>query len=213
MRRVDGGYTHFMPQVLQLQLVGLELQHGVRVVQQQAEPGGAVVQQLGRAHVLGLQAQRGGHPGQGHGAGGAAGERRRGEGQACALAPDRHQPHLAFLHDLLRRQGLAAGLQPGVAAAQRGVAGKTHLAAGREDTHPVVGASGAACVCGRQQEGGFRQVGPVRKLQHLGIRQPVTVQHHGQRVAQQRGGRENIHLFKRAVASGGGRGQGRHTRE
>ena len=129
------------------------------------------------------------------------------------LAPDRHQPHLAFLHDLLRRQGLAAGLQPGVAAAQRGVTGKTHLTAGREDTHPVVGASGAASLGGRQKKRGFRQVGPVRKLQHLGIRQPTAVQHHGQRVAQQCGGRENIHLFKRAVAGGGGRGQGRHTRE
>jgi hypothetical protein len=66
--------------------------------------------------------------------------RRRGEGQPIPGA-DATSPDGAFLHDAAL-DVCAAGrqaLQPGVAGAQRRVAGERQLAAGREDAHAVVG--------------------------------------------------------------------------
>ena len=161
-------------------MVGLEREHGVGVVEQQAEPHRAVVEHLGRHDLLRLEAQRGRHLGQQRGARRAALERRRGEGQAFALAPDRHQARGALLHDAVRRLGLAAGLQPGMAASQRRMAGEGQLAAGREDAHAVVGRR----LGGRQQEGGLGQVGPLREVLHLRVVEAGAVEHHRERIAE-----------------------------
>ena len=56
---------------------------------------------------------------------------------------------------LAGRLRLAAGLQPGVAAAERRVAGEGQLAAGREDAHAVVGASARSAAAGRWSPTGW----------------------------------------------------------
>ena len=119
------------------------------------------------------------------------------KGQAFAVAPELDQPYAAFLHHILALR-LAAGLQPGVAAAQRGVAGKGQLAARAEDADLVVSTG----LRGRQQEGGLRQVGPVGEVLHLFGAQARAVQHHGQRVAQVRHGGEHIDLLECAGLHG-----------
>ena len=73
----------------------------------------------------------------------------------------------------------AAARQPGVAAAERRMAGERQLAARREDAHAVVGLG----VGGRQQEGRLRQVGPAREGLHLRVVEAVGVVHHGERIA------------------------------
>ena len=207
-------------------MVGRQGQHGVGAVEQQAQPFGAVVERLGGQHLRGLQAQCRQYLGQVGGFGRAACQRRRGKGHAhaavCGTASQRaqrHHAHGAFLahfgHLACRAcgLGLAAVGQPGVAGAQGGVAGKGQLAAGGEDAHAVVGSGGPALGCGRQHEGGFRQVGPAGEALHGFVAQAGAVQHHGQRVAQVGDGGEHVHLHERALAQrwGGVDGGGHHS--
>ncbi len=109
-------------------------------------------------------------------------QRRRGEGKPLAVALDAqsHETGAALLHDLLA--ALASGLRraPGVAAAERRMAGERQLEHGREDPQPVVGLGRA----GRQHEGRLRQVGPGGVALHLLGREAAAVEHHANRVAQ-----------------------------
>jgi hypothetical protein len=82
------------------------------------------------------------------------------------------------------------------------VAGKRQLAAGGEDAHPVVRTLGTALGRGRQQKGGFGQVGPAGKGLHGLIVQAFAVQHHGQRVATVGGFGKHIDLHKGACTHG-----------
>jgi hypothetical protein len=59
-------------------------------------------------------------------------QRRRGERQQPVAAAQRHEPGRALLHHLLAGRG-AAGLEPGVARAERRVAGERQLARRGED--------------------------------------------------------------------------------
>jgi hypothetical protein len=79
-----------------------------------------------------------------------------------------HETDAAFLHHDAVLPRNAAGRQPGVAAAQRGMAGEGQFAAGREDAHAVVGTG----VGGRQQERGLRQVRPAREVGHRASSRP-----------------------------------------
>ena len=88
------------------------------------------------------------------------------ERQAFAVTAQLHQPHAAFLHHVFAARH-AAGLEPGVAAAQRRVAGERQFTTRAEDAHAVVGARGRALGRGWQQEGALRQVGPVGEVLHL----------------------------------------------
>ena len=78
------------------------------------------------------------------------------------------------------------------------MAGKGQFAAGGEDAHLIVGTLGRTGCTGRQQERGFGQVGPLRKVLHLCARQVGAIQHHGQRVAQVGGVGKDIKLFEGA---------------
>jgi hypothetical protein len=92
-------------------------------------------------------------------------QRWRREGQPLAVALDLHQAHTTFLHHVFRLRH-AAGFQPRVASAQRGVAGKRKFAPRAENAHAVVGPRSAALGRGRQHKGALRQVGPVREVLH-----------------------------------------------
>ena len=122
----------------------------------------------------------------------AAAQWRRGKCEAGSVAAHAHEAHAALLHDDVLAVRLAARGQPGRATAQRGVAGKRQLAAGREDAHAVVGAG----VGGRQQEGRLREICPAREGRHSRVVEALRVMHHGQRVALQGGGGEDIELVE-----------------
>ena len=65
--------------------------------------------------------------------GGASNARRR------TFAPDRHQSGAALLHQLVAGRRLVASLEPCPGGSKRRVTGEGKLAAGREDSQPVVG--------------------------------------------------------------------------
>ena len=171
-------------------------QHLRRALQHHRAPARAVVdplvmQHLGRRHAqagddarqqLGLERP-------------AAAQRRRREGQAAAVAADAHQADAALLHHQRRVARHAAGGQPGVAASERRVAGKRQFAAGREDAHAVVGGR----VLRRQQEGGLGQVGPAREGGQRLVAQALGGVHHGQRVALEQHGAEDVELMKASL--------------
>ena len=176
-------------------MVGYEGHQGVGTVQQQAQPVRPVVQHLRRQHLAWLQAQRRQHQLQQRRFWHAAAQRGCGKGQPRAIAAQRDQAHAAFLHHLPRLLRLAAMGQPGVAAAQRGVAGKGQLTTRREDAQPVVGAQRPRLGTGRQHKGGLGQVGPARKALHLQVAQARAIQHYCQRIALVGRGGEYVHLL------------------
>ena len=79
--------------------------------------------------------------------------------------------------------------------AERGVAGERELLSAREDPDPVVGAG----ILGGQEEGGFREVGPVGELLHGGRLQPLAIKNDGQRIATIGLAGEHIHLVEGAA--------------
>jgi hypothetical protein len=120
--------------------------------------------------------------------------RRGGEGQPGGAAAQGHQPGTALLDD---HPGLArrpASLQPGVAGPQRWMPGEGQLLAGGEDPHPVVRAAGGR----REHERGLREVRPVGEPLHLPRRQPLSVEHHGDRVPPVGDGGEDVDVPDRA---------------
>src|SRR5206468_5488003 len=83
-------------------------------------------------------------------------ERRTHEREPAVRAADRHEPRTALLDgDVAGLRG-AAGLQPGVAAAERRVTGERELVRRREDPQPVVGTG----IPRRQHERRLREVRP-----------------------------------------------------
>jgi hypothetical protein len=82
--------------------------------------------------------------------------------------------------------------------ADRRVAGKRQLAAGRENAQAVVGHRVAA----RQDEHGLRQVELARNRLHLRRVEAIGVKHHGQRIAGQTLGGENI-IDRKSARHGG----------
>ena len=195
-------HAHVLAQVLQAGVVGVQAQHRVGAVEQQAQPHGAVVQHLRAQNLLRAQAQGARDQWHQRGAGGAALERGRGKRQGVAAQGNAHQAQRTFLdhHAVLLRA--VARLQPGVAGAQRGVARKRQLAIGAEDAQAVVGPGRAPGVGGRHQKGGFRQVGPGRKAAHVAVAQAVGIQHHGHGVAVAGAVAEHVDLLEGALVHG-----------
>jgi len=68
--------------------------------------------------------------------------------------------------------------------------GERQLAQRSEYPHAVIGTR----VVGLRYERGLAQVGPARKGGHARIAQPIGIKHHGQRIAQQRIGAEDVDL-------------------
>ncbi len=126
------------------------------------EPVRAVLERLRRDDVFAARAERGDDGVEIVGADLGARQRRRGERVAGAVAADAHRADLALLDDLARRVRPAAALEPGVAAAERRMAGEGQLAARREDADAVVGAR----VGRREQERRLAEVGPARERLH-----------------------------------------------
>ena len=87
---------------------------------------------------------------------------------ARSLAADPHQPGLALLDDLARAARLSPGLEPGVAGAERRMAGERQLEHRGEDADPVVGLGPRR----RQHEGRLGEVGPAREPLHLLVVSP-----------------------------------------
>ena len=154
-RNADTGHATQRHGGTQQREVGCEFEHRVLVIEQQTKMAGAVVQMLAGQDFCGGQAQRTGQ--------GLNEFRRRilpfqwgrCKGRVAAVLANIDQPYLAFLHHHGGVLGHTTVFQPGVATAQRGVAGKGHLISGGENAHPVVSASGGTLRLGRQQEGGL----------------------------------------------------------
>ena len=103
----------------------------------------------------------------------STGPERSSGGAANASAPSiRRSPIRPASHSWITRPRAVdpAARQPGVAGAERRVAGERKLPAGREDPHPVVGPSGF----GRQDERRLRQVRPAGEALHLLCVRPVA---------------------------------------
>ena len=144
--------------------VGAQREHLGRLAQQHAAPVGAVV-----APRMARRCPRVPRPGRAR----SVPRRPRPADRTCAAAgrrmragPQRRPRRRRGGSSPARRRTparcgrpwrLAAGLQPGVAAAQRRVAGERQFATRTEDAQLVVGLG----MLGRQHEGGLRQVGPV----------------------------------------------------
>jgi hypothetical protein len=96
------------------------------------------------------------------------------------------------LLDDLCASRLAAGGQPDLAGAKRGVASKRQLRGGREDPDPVIGIG----IGGREQKSRFRKVGPVGEGRQLGGGQEVRIADDSERVAAQRLSAEDINLVE-----------------
>ncbi len=187
------GSDHTQLQRAQARPVGPDGENALGRIEQHRAPAGAVVHPLVGAQLGLAQAQRlADLPQQRRIQRPAAAQRRRGKGQPRAVAPYRHQADAALLHHQAVLPRPTARRQPGVAAAERGVAGKGQLAAGGEDAHAVVGAG----LGGRQQKGGLGQIGPAREGRHARVVQARRVVHHRQRVAAQRLGGEDIQLVE-----------------
>ena len=86
-------------------------------------------------------------------------QRRRSECElpAAALDAQPHEAGAALLHDLIAALAGRPRRPPGVAAAERRMAGERQLEHGREDPQSVVGLRRRR----RQQEGRLREVGPA----------------------------------------------------
>ena len=125
----------------------------------------------------------------------AAHDRRGGERQAAVGAAHPHETGRALLHHDVGARRLAAGLQPGVARAERRMAGEGQLAARREDPHPVVGAG----LRRREDERRLGEVRPVGDAGELVVGEPVTVEHDGDRVAAVRRLGEHVDLGEAAL--------------
>mmetsp|Transcript_5523 Transcript_5523/g.13340 ORF Transcript_5523/g.13340 Transcript_5523/m.13340 type:complete len:293 (+) Transcript_5523:495-1373(+) len=176
--------------------VGLQRQHGGSIGQPRGQPAGAVVHPDEVEQRLGRQPQRGQHLGAQRGVvdRAAALQWRRGKGQPLAISLHTHQADGALLHHLAGLFGIAAAGQEGMGAAQRRVARERQFATRREDAHPIV----SGRVGGRQQEGGFAEVGPAGEGGHFLVGQTGSVDNDGQRVALQRGRGEDVDLDEAA---------------
>lgn len=109
------------------------------------------------------------------------------------LATYPHQPDPALLYDL-GAFCRPAGLQPGMTAAQGRMAGERQFAHRGENAHPII----RCRLAWGQQEGGFAQVAPTGEGLHLLVREIGGIEHHGQRIAQQRlGGKDTTCLKAR----------------
>jgi hypothetical protein len=117
-------------------------------------------------------------------------QRRCREGKPLLVVLDRDQAGRALLDDDALAGRRAASGKPGVAGAQRRVAGEREFLGGREDTDAVVGAARAW----RQHERGFREVGPVRDAPHLLVGQALGVEDHRDGVALVRNVGEHVNL-------------------
>ena len=123
-------------------------------------------------------------------------ERRRRERERRAVTPDADETDAALLHDLAGRTRRAAVLEPGVAAAERRMAGERQLAARGEDADAVVGGR----VARREQEGRLAQVGPARERLHALVVEDVGAVHDGERIAAQRRAGEDVDLRESEAA-------------
>ena len=73
------------------------------------------------------------------------------------MAPDGHQARFALLHHEVALPWRAAGIEPRLTAAERGVTGEGQLSRRGEDAQAIVGVA----VRRREQERRLRQVGPA----------------------------------------------------
>jgi hypothetical protein len=121
-------------------------------------------------------------------------QRRCREGEPLLVVPDLDQAGRALLDDDALACWRAAGGKPGVAGAQRRVAGEREFLGGGEDTDAVVGILRG----GRQHECGFREVGPVRDALHVLVGQTLGVEDHRDGVALVRDVGEHVNLAERA---------------
>ena len=107
---------------------GPQLQHPLGALEQGRDPAGAVVDPLDRQHLRRVEAEGGRDPrrllldrARSARSGGAA------KASRSSVAPDPDQARVALLHDLVRVARLSPGLEPGVAGAERRVAGERQL--------------------------------------------------------------------------------------
>ena len=150
------------------------------VLDQDADPAGAVVHPLGGNDDLWVDPKNGSdlvHIGVIHWS--ASNERRCRKGEPLIVSQlDQADP--AFLDDEVAPGG-ATGAQPGVAAPQSRMSGEGKFSQESEDPHPIVGISTTR----RKKEGRFREVQPPGDRQHLICAQSVGAMHHGERITRE----------------------------
>ena len=168
----------------------LDGKHGRSQVQHDAEPAGSVIDPFGIHNGRATNAKKGSGLDDGRLLGGAGAEQRRcREGQPVRVSADRHQPDPAFLHHDTRLSGHTAAGQPGVACAERRMAGKGQLPVQGEDANAIIGLGS----CRGQQEGRLREVQPTGDPLHgLGV-QPLGLGDDGQRIAGEILAAEDVH--------------------
>jgi hypothetical protein len=198
--RVARGGADLDAQLGQRLVVGRQLQHGFGAVQQQAQPERAVVQALRGHDVRGLEPSAAATWASTTGLG--AERLSGGAAKARRFVPGSRRIFTRPTLHSCTMKSLACGCPPASSQLWQlpsvGWPAKGQLAARREDAHAVVGRG----VGGRQQESRFGQVGPFGKALHRGVVQAAAVHHHGQGVAEVRGGREHVDLLECALLHG-----------